>query len=152
MFQDDDIMKFIRQVKQSGLMCLPNKMKFYAPIRCGDDDNPKHNCTKLALKLRDDLNTIFGGSTMWAGEGSWYNAKTREVVVEPVKGIEVAHNCTDVETAQKMAKAVTDYAVSAKQHSISIERGSFYIMSTPEMAEASKKFTLGDETKEKWRP
>ena len=114
-------------------ICFTQKMKLYLPTCCG-------NCETEVLQLRDRVNEIFGGSTVYEDtQGCWFDPKDKKVLCEPIKVIEVAHNCTDKETLKQLVDAITDYAEKTKQHSVSIHNGTFYIAET----ERLKKVLIG---------
>ena len=71
---------------------------------------------------------------MWNAEGSWVEKGVVEI--EPVTVIEVAHDVMCPENAAIFAKAIRDYGRKAKQDSISIDRGNFYIGQTTSISRA----------------
>jgi len=124
---DDELEKFMAGIRAA--TCFRERMKVYAPT-CHD------KCMPAVEKLTERLDKVFGGSTVYDAEGRWFNPKTKEVEVEPVKVIEVAHHCTKEPEAKDAAEAIRDYAAEAKQYSISFDQGSFYIAETPELQKA----------------
>ncbi len=110
-------------------LCFEEKMKVYAPT-CGGD------CTQEVDVLRDKINKIFGGCTVYEqSTGCWFDKENNKILCEPVKVLEVAHSCSDKDTLLKLANAIADYASKTKQHSISIHNGSFFIAETPKLIE-----------------
>ena len=79
------------------------------------------------IELRERINMVFKGSTMWDAEGSWFNKETEEVEVEPVKLIELAHERMCRPDAERFAKAVSDCGQKAKLWKTDGLRPSFLI-------------------------
>lgn len=101
--------------------CFTERMKIYTPTCNG-------TCKKEVDQLIERINRIFYGSTVYDQcTGCWLDEKKGEVECEPVKVIEVAHNCSSKEDLKQMMDAITDYAISTGQKSISIQNGRFYI-------------------------
>jgi len=102
-------------------ICFTEKMKVYAPTCSG-------KCEREVDALINEMNRIFGGSTVYNEvTGCWYDSSKKETVCEPVKVIEVGHNCSTKLKLEEMMKAVTQYALDTKQDAISIHNGKFYI-------------------------
>ena len=96
-------------------------------------------CKDAVEELNSKVLETFGGSTVYDAEGCWISEETGETECEPVKVIEVGHHCTDRETAKKLIQAIKDYAVKAKQYSVAVSQGSFYIAETEELVKAFEK-------------
>ena len=102
-------------------VCFTEKMKVYAPTCYG-------KCEKQTNTLISEMNRIFGGSTVYNEViGCWYDSSKEETICEPVKVIEVGHNCSTKLKLEELMKAITKYAVDTKQDAISIHNGKFYI-------------------------
>jgi len=118
----DPIKDWLDAIK--GRVCYPDSMKVYAPTCYG-------KCEDVVEELIVSMNKIFGGSTIYEAKGSWSSDSTLET--EPIKVIEVGHNCTDPNKARQFARAVRAYAKKADQKAMAIHHGSFYIASSPEL-------------------
>jgi len=116
----DPIGEWLNRIK--GRVCYPDAMKVFAPTCYG-------KCEVAVEELITSMNKIFGGSTIYTAEGSWSSDSTLET--EPVKVIEVGHNCTDPKKASEFARAIRKYAKKAEQKAMAIHQGSFYMASTP---------------------
>jgi len=127
----DELNRFLRSI--SGVTCFTENLKIYAPTCYG-------KCVDKVERLRDRVNQVAGGSTVYDAEGSWYNEDEGRVETEPVKVIEVAHNCFSEDEAEKIAGAIADYAREAGQSAMAVHGSSFYIAETPELLEAYDKF------------
>ena len=125
----DEIEKFFKKFAGK---CFPEKLKIYAPTCYG-------KCIDAVEELNSKVLETFGGSTVYDAEGCWISEETGETECEPVKVIEVGHHCTDRETAKKLIQAIKDYAVKAKQYSVAVSQGSFYIAETEELVKAFEK-------------
>ena len=124
---------FMRRVK--GVTCYPDKLRVYAPTCYG-------KCEHIVKDLRKRLDYIFKGSTTYDAEGCWvYYDKEKgkwERECEPVKVIEIATFCLTPDKAKKFIDGLIWYATRAKQYSIAVENGQFYIAETEEMLKALK--------------
>lgn len=118
----DPIKDWLDSIK--GRVCYPDAMKVYAPTCYG-------KCNDAVEELTLKINKIFGGSTIYEAQGSWSSDSTLET--EPVKVIEVGHNCTDRNKASQFARAIRAYAKKADQKAMAIHQGSFYLASSPEL-------------------
>jgi hypothetical protein len=132
----DQIEAWLKGIR--GITCFSEKMKIYAPT-CYNPRTKGHECLPEVEKLIERVNKIFGGSTVYDAEGSWIDEETGELVVEPVKVIEVGHECADLKDAQELADAIVEYATKAGQKSIAIHQGSFFIAETPKLQKAYEK-------------
>lgn len=112
-------------------LCFTERMKIYTPTCYG-------KCEHAVEKLVGAVNQIYGGSTVYDAEGSWFNEKKKVVETEPVKVIEVGHHCTDRKSALELARAITYYASEAKQKELGVFQGKFYLTKTPELQTAYK--------------
>ena len=107
--------------------CYRERLKIFAPT-CDD------KCLPAVQELINKVNTLFGGSTIYDQcTGCWFDEEKEAVLCEPVKVIEVGHNCSTKEDLTKLMAAITDYAVKTDQHSMSIQNGRFYITKRPEL-------------------
>ena len=111
--------KWLEQVPS--VACYTEKLKVYAPT-C-------HNqCLDAVNELVGRINQLFGGSTTYeVATGCWWDKDNKEMVCEPVKVIEVGHNCQEKEELEQLAKAIIDYAEKANQEYVSIHNRHFYI-------------------------
>jgi len=109
--------------------CFTERMKVYAPTCYG-------KCEGEVNALVEKLNRLFKGSTTYdACTGCWFDAEINKVECEPVRIIELAHNCGDKKELQQLMDAIIDYAVKADQKSMSIMNGHFYITKKPSLIE-----------------
>ena len=111
-----------------GTFCLPNKLTIYFPVAT-------EQAEEVFAHLRAEINDMFGGSTVWDGEGSWADPscpeETEHVCIEPVKIIEVAHNCTSPETRDRLARVLKEAAMATNQVTVGVSgTNSFYIIPT----------------------
>jgi hypothetical protein len=110
------------------ITCYTQTMKVYAPTCRGE-------CMNEVDQLAHEIVSIFGGCTIYDGEGCWKPERGGEPICEPVKIIEIGHNCSSDVTLEKLARAVKDYASKTKQESLSIKNGHFFIAETPRFTE-----------------
>lgn len=124
----DNLENWLNEMVSKSGVCFPEKMKVYAPTCYG-------KCVSSVDKLVHRINEIFGGSTTYREvSGCWINPEGK-TECEPVSVIEVAHHCTDYDTAKKFIDAIADYSIEADQQAISISQGSFYIIPRKELEE-----------------
>ena len=133
-----------RQVKQiidkwlkdvPNVSCYRERLKIYAPT-CGD------KCLPDIQELIEKVNELFGGSTIYEQcTGCWFDEKNDKVLCEPVKVIEVGHNCSRKEDLVQLMDAIADYASKTKQDSMSIQNGRFYIAETEDLLDKYEKLT-----------
>ena len=101
--------------------CYTERMKVYAPTCDG-------KCEKEVDHLIEKINKLFYGSTVYDKcTGCWLDEEKGEVECEPIKVIEVAHNCSAKEDLRQMMDALVDYAINTGQKSLSIQNGRFYV-------------------------
>ena len=131
LFKHDEVEKWLKSIEGPGKKCFKTQMKIYAPTCYG-------KCEIAVKELIAEVTDIYKGSTVYDAEGAWTTPQG-QVETEPIKVVEMAHDCTNFEEGERLARAVTAYATKAKQHSISVHQGSFYISETPEMMKALKK-------------
>jgi len=131
---EDELRRFLMGVR--GTVCFPDKTRIYAPTCYGE-------CIDEVNKLIEEVNKLFGGSTVYDAVGSWYNEEKGIIETEPVKVIESAHNCLTKEGAERLMKAITNYGRRANQTAISVENGNqFYIARTEDLLQALKRKEL----------
>lgn len=100
--------------------CFKNKLRVYFPVA----SDPAYDWFE---QIRAVINTVFGGSTTYDAEGSWMD-KQGELVTEPVKVIEVAHNCHSREEVEAVSTVVRDAALATAQEVMSIEANQFHLI------------------------
>jgi len=127
----DELDRFLEGIK--GVTCLTERLKIYAPTCDG-------RCLPEVEELRDRVNRVAGGSTVYDAEGSWFNEETGRVETEPVKVIEAGHRCFSEDEAREIAEAIASYARRAGQHSMAVYGSSLYIAETPELLQAYERF------------
>lgn len=134
--EKDEVIKWLRGMKPEARTCFKHKMKIYAPTGYG-------RCQATVDELIKDVNIIFQGCTVYDAKGNWYDKKARAVETEPIKVIEIGHDCLKGQQARELVKAMTKYAVKCNQQAMSIVDGDFYIAESPEMVRtAEKKFGI----------
>jgi hypothetical protein len=102
--------------------CFRNKLKVYFPVA----DNFAEDWFE---QLRDEMNDLFGGSTSFDAEGSWYDSDTGETIIEPVRVIEAAHNCGSRDSVARITAMIRDAAQATNQSAVSIEsKNEFHIV------------------------
>lgn len=113
-----------RHASDDDYACYREKLTVYFPVN--DDDNIAADWFE---RLRDEMNSVFGGSTSFEAEGSWYDSKAGETVIEPVRVIEAAHNCASRESVARIAGMIKDAARATNQSAVSIEsKNEFHII------------------------
>lgn len=117
----DDYAGNQRHASSQDYMCFKNKLRVYFPVT---DNTSK----RWYERIRDELNAAFGGSTSFKAEGSWLDEDTGRVVIEPVRVIEVAHNCHSRDQVARVARVVKDAAQATRQTALSIETNQFHII------------------------
>jgi hypothetical protein len=120
---------FLERIR--GVTCFPERMKVYAPTCHGA-------CLPAVERLVDRISRVAGGATVYEGEGYWIDDRGN-LVREPVKVIEVGHNCFSREELAKVVSAIADYAVEAKQDSIAVYGANFYIAPRDALLEAYRR-------------
>lgn len=111
-----------RHASSDDYVCFRNKVKLYFPVT----DNLSENWFE---RLRGEMNDLFGGSTSFDAEGSWYDDKAGRTIIEPVRVIEAAHNCGARESVARLTAMVRDAARATRQSAISIEsKNEFHIV------------------------
>lgn len=128
----DEVHKWLKGMRPEARTCFKHKMKIYAPTCYGKCQGDVHQLIK-------EINRIFNGATVYNAEGNWYNPQLKDIETEPIKVIEIGHDCLKGQQAKDLVKAMTKYAVASKQQAMSIVDGDFYIAETPEMLIAEKK-------------
>lgn len=137
----DDVHKWLKGIKPYALTCFKSKMKVYVPTGYG-------RCLKDVDNFVTTLNVLFNGCTVYDAQGNWYDKKARRVETEPIKVIEIGHNCIEGTQARKFVQALTKYATSCNQQAMSLVDGDFYIAETPEMVKHAKEvFKLNGRTR-----
>lgn len=105
--------------------CHPKNVTIYFPV---EEPNAMHEFRKL----RNVVNEIFGGSTVYDAEGSWCPSKpcgSHNVVTERVKVIEAWHGCTTAKDRDKLASALKAAAIRTKQSTVGVSgTNTFYII------------------------
>ncbi len=118
--------KFLNSIR--GRVCFTQVLRVYTPTCYG-------KCDEAVNELSADLARDFGGTTMYEKvQGCWVDPKDK-LECEPVKVIELAHECATRDDLRKLAKAIVKYSQKANQHSIGIRNGSFYIAESKELLE-----------------
>ena len=115
--------------------CYRERLKIFAPT-CDD------KCLPAVQKLIETVNELFGGSTIYdQATGCWFDEKNDKVLCEPVKVIEVGHNCSRKEDLVQLMDAIATYATKTEQDSLSIQNGRFYIAETDDLLNKYEKLT-----------
>lgn len=115
--------------------CYRERLKIYTPT-CDD------KCLPAVQELIKKVNELFGGSTIYDNcTGCWFDEKNEKVLCEPVKVIEVGHNCSRKEDLAQLMDAIADYAAKTNQDSMSIQNGRFYIAETDDLLKKYEKLT-----------
>lgn len=131
LFKHDEVENWLKTVKGEGKKCFRTQMKLYVPTCYGQ-------CELEANELINEVNKIYEGSTIYKAEGSWITPEGR-TETEPIKVVEIGHDCTEYEEAKRLGEAIVKYATKTNQQAISILQGRFYIGQTPEVVKAFKK-------------
>lgn len=137
MANDKDIESLIGEwlAKVPNVMCYTERMKIYAPTCYGE-------CEPEVQKLVERVNELFGGSTTYDQcTGCWFDEEIKKVECEPIKVIEVAHNCSKKEDLKQLMDAIVDYATKTDQKTLSIQNGKFYIAKKPQLIEKYEALT-----------
>ena len=125
--------KWLKEVPN--VSCYRERLKIYAPT-CDD------KCFPAVQELIEKVNVLFGGSTIYDQcTGCWFDQKNEKVLCEPVKVIEVGHNCSRKEDLVQLMDAIADYATKTNQESISIQNGRFYIAETDDLLSKYEELT-----------
>jgi len=66
----DLLEKWLRELR--GTVCFTDVTKVYAPTCYG-------RCVREVERLRDRINEIFGGATMYEATGCWFNDKEKRI-------------------------------------------------------------------------
>lgn len=107
-------------------LCFSQTLKIFAPTCYGE-------CTAAVDRLETDLAKHFGGVTAYDQvRGCWLDPQG-DLECEPVRVIELGHGCTNREDIMKMSGAIVRYGQEARQHSLGIRSGHFYIAKSSEM-------------------
>ncbi len=124
---EHELNKFLSSIR--GTMCFTQTMKVFVPT-C------KGKCSGAVRALQKELTDYFEGSTTYeAAKGCWMNPDTKEMECEPVKVIELGHNCASREDLRALSRAIVKYSQRARQHSIGIQNGNFYISGSKDLLE-----------------
>lgn len=117
---EDELEKFLERIE--GVTCFTETMRVYAPTCHG-------TCLDEVETLKERLDRIFGGSTVYDAEGRFFDETVGKVETEPVKVIEVAHHCLRPKDAKNIVESIRDYSRGADQNFLAISQGNFYIAS-----------------------
>jgi hypothetical protein len=109
-----------------GRICFPQTMKVYAPTCYG-------KCDDTVQRLATDLAKHFGGVTVYDKVGGCWVDPNGDLECEPVKVIEIGHDCASREDLMKLSSAIVRYGQEARQDSIGIKGGNFYVAKSAEM-------------------
>ena len=112
-----------RHASDDDYACYRNKLTVYFPVNDND-----HVAESWFERLRDEMNSVFGGSTSFEAEGSWYDSEHGETVIEPVRVIEAAHNCASRESVARITAMIKDAARATNQSAVSVESNEFHII------------------------
>lgn len=119
--------KWLESYRKYGnrVLCHSKNVTIYFPVEA---PNARHEFEKL----RNVVNELFGGSTVYDAEGSWCRDTPcggANVVTERVKVIEAWHGCTDGEGREKLASALKAAAIRTHQETVGVAgTNSFYII------------------------
>lgn len=130
-----------RHARSTDYVCHASKVKVYFPV----DVDTEPEAYEWFHYLRDIINQEFGGSTVYDGEGSWWDSGLQDTVIEPVKVIEVAHSCNSRASIEALAQAVVDAAQATHQQAISVDANEFHIIPTDVMYVPGSVIRPGDE-------
>ena len=156
--RNDEIEKWLNSIK--GRACFRERMKVYAPVRCGGKGKTckcgsrtarsGSDCEEAVEELIVGINRLFGGSTVYDAQGSWLD-EHNQLIVEPVKVIEAGHRCVAGDVAEKFGKAISRFADDSNQDAIAISQGNFYLADTPKIANAFRERFVSQVKLERFR-
>ncbi len=131
--KSDELKKAIEKYKD---ICLPETMKIYLPTCYGE-------CIDEVIRVRDEIDKITGGSTLYKEAEGCYHAVTDEGYeiheCEPVMVLETAHRCFTGDQSKKIMEILKEYGEKTNQYSIGIWQGKFYVIKTTDLARALEK-------------
>jgi hypothetical protein len=129
--------KFLGSIKDN--VCYTQTIRVFVPTCQG-------KCTQAVKTLHKELTDYFEGSTMYESVRGCWREPDGAMICEPVKVIELGHNCATREDLQALSKAIVKYSQVAKQHSIGIQNGSFHITESKRLLERHLLESLKEET------
>lgn len=109
----------VRMAHRKNVSCYPYTIKVTMPYKC-------RGCQEAYTTLKRGMTGIFGGVTVYTGEGLWYDKEKNEIVPDDVKVIESAHSCLTKQQEIELETLVGRAARTAHQKSVAIKAGQYF--------------------------